>query len=640
MNLHVTSYPLIASLLILALYGILYPRLRKLNLDLLAFLLIIASYSMYLRAFLVDDFTLREVFRYSNSGMPLWLKLAASWASIGGSFLLWTFYTVLIAIAYRIYYWKKKSFNIRVMRLYYILIIALGFLSLTTGAFDSLQTPYKLTTGLGLNPILRSFWMLFHPVFTFAGYAFSLAFAIEVLISNHKKIEKILALLAWLNLSIGIISGAAWAYSVLGWGGYWAWDPVETAELVPWLTLTAYFHSLQLASRGGEKLAAGLTGFFIFYASFMTKAGAQFTASVHTFQEVSSSSLLIAVHFVLGLIFLVLYFRNPGELKFSFKHGLTQSSFSLAYISLILLSLTCFTGIFVPVAYAVITGNLISIGPEYYNTSCAPFVYLFLLALTGCSLRKLINFKQFSYIVAAVITCSSILVLAGVPTGNWIADMLIPASFTGLMATLLSLLLDLKSQSARLIGISLMHFAIPLILLGVALNAALTSGLILQARLNEYVETPYGFSIKFENFSVRASDQIILYRGHLVPEGAFGDFNFKIKFSDNEVDLLIPARAFFVYGCGGEPGIISKGINDIYISIVHADLHNRLKSIIINNAFFGGDYKVESVYIEVKYNPYIGLVWAGCAILVLGEVIATIAYILKISSPSQKKVET
>ena len=603
--------------------GIDYHRASRRRVDLAGLFLTVFSWVLFVFAFLADDFNLVAVYSYSTKDMPVWMKIASSWAGMAGSFILWGLMMAMISAIYRFYGGRRGVFEAMAYRGLLLITAAVMVLSIEVGAFETADVAFRIPAGAGLNPLLRSFWILVHPLFTFAGYAFCLALALHVLLSTRRDVfwERLLAGLAWINLSIGIIAGAVWAYNVLGWGGYWAWDPVETAELVPWLALTAYFHSPQSVGEGGRRLSAALTGFFTFYSSFMTKAGASFTASVHTFEWTPKATLLVVLHFLFGGAILALYLWRPGRFVWTVRRDTTSVAFTLAWWSLLALSLVAFFGIFTPVVYAVVTGDLISVGMEYYNTYSAPLTYLFLIALIGCALRDRLRLKRFAVVVAATGLASVATGLAGVPTGNVLADALIPVLVVSLASASYRLAVDLASLNPRTLGVSVLHVAIPLLLVGVSLNTTLDTGTVLRLEMGQPVETPYGITITYTGYEIRASDWEIFYKGHVIPEGAYGDFIFEATDGENTYTLVLPVRVPFAYGCGSEPRTISQGLDDIYVSILHADFHNRLRNLILENAFYGGNSTADYVIVEVKYNPFIGLVWLGSVLLVGGEIL-------------------
>lgn len=628
-------YGLIGILgIILTVYsGLDYKRSVKNRLDLVGIFFISASWFLFVSAFVMDDFNLVQVYSYSTKDMPLWLKISSSWAGMAGSFILWALMMAVISFFYKLYGIRRNVFEETAYRGLLLITASVMVLSIEVGAFETADVNFRIPAGASLNPLLRSFWILIHPLFTFGGYAFSLALALHVLLSKRKDffLENILAGLAWINLSIGIIAGGVWAYNVLGWGGYWAWDPVETAELVPWLALTAFFHSRLIQGEGAKRLSAALAGFFTFYSSFMTKAGASFTASVHTFEWTPKATLLVVLHFVFGLSILALYAWKPGSIRISVSmNNSYRLAFLFAWVSLIALSLVTFFGIFTPVIYAIVTGGLISVGMDYYNYYSSPFVLLFLASLVGCSLRNRISTRTFIYFIALIYGLGMIFGFYKWPFELRLADFLLPAIIVAVPFTLFRLLSDAFSRRPRFFGLGIIHFAVPLLLLGVVLNVSLDSSVVVELQQNESVDTPYGITLVYTGYEVRASDWEIFYKGHLIPEGAYGDF-IALAYDGNEkYELVLPVRVPFAYGCGSEPKMISKGLHDIYVSIVHADFHNRLRNIILERTFYGNKTAdADYIVVEVKYNPFIDLVWWGSALLVLGGIVTVSTIIVK-----------
>lgn len=213
----------------------------------LACALIATSYLMLVQAFLNNDFSLIEVYSYSSSGLPVGSKIYATWGGASSSMLFLTFF---IGVSYFVYrfrtYEKGRTTDVAAYKIFNLLLIFFVFLILMNSPFQRLSTaPME---GAGLNPLLQTFWMFAHPPVVFAGYVF-IIFAFVLTLTNmsfkersNSRLLKLLLQAAWLTTTLGIAIGGLWAYEVLGWGGYWGWDPVETASLLPWLALTAYFH--------------------------------------------------------------------------------------------------------------------------------------------------------------------------------------------------------------------------------------------------------------------------------------------------------------------------------------------------------------------------------------------------------------
>lgn len=248
-----------------------------------------AALMLLIYYFLTDNFSVWYVYANSNLEMPILYKLSAVWAGREGSLLLWAFLTLLVTSLY-ISANRKDLIKLRVGLIMsafssYLLII----LEFYSNPFITI--PYLPTNGYGLNPLLRTFEMAIHPPVVFLAYSLS-ALLFSVALSQSAKggsasDQKVIARLSWLFLTLGIVIGGWWAYRTLGWGGFWGWDPVENASLLPWITLTLYFHL-----RKHRELFAYLTFTFVLFATFVTRGG--IISSVHSFGSDYSGYMYLA----------------------------------------------------------------------------------------------------------------------------------------------------------------------------------------------------------------------------------------------------------------------------------------------------------------------------------------------------------
>jgi len=231
-----------------------------------------ASFLILCAYFLTDTFSLWYVYSNSNAEMPVIFKFSAVWAGKEGSLLLWALFN-LLATSFYISHGKKSKSKAKVAMVMTALSSYLLLnLVLFSNPFETLQ--YQPLNGVGLNPLLRTVEMVIHPPVVFLGYALaSLLFAVTLFKAEYE--EKV-ARIAWISLTAGIIIGGWWAYRTLGWGGFWGWDPVENSSLLPWLTLTAYFHVTR-----GREIFSYLTFTFVLFATFITRSG--IISSVHAF---------------------------------------------------------------------------------------------------------------------------------------------------------------------------------------------------------------------------------------------------------------------------------------------------------------------------------------------------------------------
>ena len=282
---------------------------------------IIFASAYLLSAIFSHDFSLAYVWEYSNRDLGTPLLLSTFFAGQEGSFLLWALFSVIIGIFLLSYTSKIKYFEAPVMAMFTLIIAFLSLLLILKSPFTLLWDKFsqaKLGSipedGRGLNPILQNFWMVIHPPILFIGFASMaapFAFAVASLI-NKKFNDWIAFAMPWLLfasgiLGLGIILGGYWAYGVLGWGGYWAWDPVENSSLIPWIISVAAIHIMlaQKATGGYKKtnIILNILAFlFVLYSTFLTRSGVLQNASVHSFVEPGAEVYWALVGFILSFL--------------------------------------------------------------------------------------------------------------------------------------------------------------------------------------------------------------------------------------------------------------------------------------------------------------------------------------------------
>jgi cytochrome c-type biogenesis protein CcmF len=253
--------------------------------------LLVAGGAM-MRLLWTHDYSVAYVFQHVSNDLPTLYVVSAFWAGQEGSFLLWAMMGAVIGYALT---FRTGEWEIPVMRVYLPVLLALVGLTVLSAPFE-VAGPAP-ADGAGLNPLLRDPWMAIHPPVTFLGYAV-VAVPFAFAMASLKRPDRMTwvrfalpwALIGWLALGAGIIMGGFWAYKVLGWGGWWGWDPVENASLLPWLTSTALFHGL-LLQRTRRKWAktnvlfAILSFGLVLYSTFLTRSGVLSEASVHSFGQ-------------------------------------------------------------------------------------------------------------------------------------------------------------------------------------------------------------------------------------------------------------------------------------------------------------------------------------------------------------------
>jgi cytochrome c-type biogenesis protein CcmF len=344
-------------------------------------------------AFLRSDFSLSVVQSHSSTTTPTFYKAAAAWSSQEGSLLLWLWLLGLWS-ALVLFLTRHRMRDVQP----YAIAVLLGFATFFGGLlvfavspFDTLAvTPQE---GTGLNPLLRHPSMMIHPPMLYSGYtlwAIPFAFAVGALVVRRVDAEWItatrrFALGAWFFLGIGILLGARWSYAELGWGGYWAWDPVENASLLPWLTGTAFLHSIMVQEKRGmlKTWNASLilaTGTLAILGTFLVRSG--ILDSIHAF---GASTLGVPFVTLIGLmiagsVVLVVSRRDTLRSEHRLDSLLSREAMFLANnLVLVGLAFVVFWGTFFPLISEAITGQKQSLGPPWYDKYTVPLALLLVL---------------------------------------------------------------------------------------------------------------------------------------------------------------------------------------------------------------------------------------------------------------------
>ena len=362
-------------------------------------------------AFANHDFQIAYVAQNSARSMTLAYRLAALWGGQAGSLLLWLFVLLSYSVVC-VQTQRHRNRNLMPWVVATLLSNAVFFLVLVTfvtNPFEKLPIGHVLSDGNGLNPLLQHPVMMIHPVILYTGlvgFAVPFAFALAALVTGEIgsmwfRTTRRWTLFSWLFLSIGIMLGGRWAYEVLGWGGYWAWDPVENASFMPWLPATAYLHSVMIQEKRNmlkswNLLLIGLTYTLCLFGTFLTRSG--IVQSVHAFAQTPLfTSIFLSYVLVNAIAFLVALLARRGQLRTSGRLESMvsrEASFLLNNWVFIAILMVVFWGTLFPVFSEALTGNRIAIGPKFFNTMAGPLA-LFLLFLTGVG--PLIAWRQASF---------------------------------------------------------------------------------------------------------------------------------------------------------------------------------------------------------------------------------------------------
>jgi len=347
---------------------------------------------------IISNFDIDYVARYTSLETPVVYKISALWAGQSGSLLFWLFILSVYATVV-ILQNQRKHHGLMPWVIIAMVIVQMFFLVLTnyvTNPFKPTEADFIVANGNGLNPLLQNVTMAIHPptlYLGFVGFTVPFSFGISALVNRDTSplwIQSIRrwTLVAWLFLSMGIILGGWWAYRELGWGGYWAWDPVENASFMPWLTATAFVHSIIIQEkkdmlRVWNMVLIILTFTLCIFGTFLTRSGVM--SSVHSFTASSLGPIFLAfVFFILVASFGLMYTRINDLRSTKRMESFTsrESGFLFNNMVFVVMCFSVFWGTLFPVISEAVRGTKITVGPPFFNQINIP-IGLILLGLTG-----------------------------------------------------------------------------------------------------------------------------------------------------------------------------------------------------------------------------------------------------------------
>ena len=351
----------------------------------------------------------------TSNSMPVYLRITALWGGQSGSLLFWSWLLAAFTSAVTLRKWDRdKEFLpwvivVSMVTLAFFLLLIVFFENpfsriwrMPTGAFEvAMFQPaggvvFNPGDGQGLNPLLRHPGMIIHPPMLYLGFVsfvIPYAFAMAALITGRTddrwiRITRRWTLIAWLFLSLGLILGGRWAYDVLGWGGYWGWDPVEIAAFMPWLTGTAFLHSVMIEEKRGmlkhwNMVLIILTYSLVIFGTFLTRSGV--LSSVHAFAQSAIGPLFFAFIGITFIISLTFMLRRWDEFKSESQLTSMLSREALFLLNNLLfmgILVVCFWGVIFPLISELATGQKVTVGPPFYERATAP-LFAGLLLLMG-----------------------------------------------------------------------------------------------------------------------------------------------------------------------------------------------------------------------------------------------------------------
>ncbi|HLG19678.1 MAG TPA: cytochrome c-type biogenesis CcmF C-terminal domain-containing protein [Bdellovibrionota bacterium] len=595
-------------------------------------LIVATCAGLLIACFLTGKFQVEYVYSYSNSTMPGFYKVAALWGGQAGSLLFW----VLVLFVYSsavMWVQRNRSHQLLPYVIATLMTIATFFLVIlvfTTNPFNTL--PFTPADGRGLNPLLQNYYMVIHPPSLYLGYVgmtVPFAFAMAALMTGRLDNQWILqirrwTLLAWFFLSMGNLLGASWAYEVLGWGGYWAWDPVENAAFMPWLTATAFLHSVIIQEKRNmlktwNMVLVILSFLFTMTGTFLTRSG--IVSSVHSFAQSGIGS-----YFLGFLVFaitvsgsLVIYRLKDLQSKNTLDSFLSRES-SFLFNNLVLVggAFAILWGTLFPVLSEWIRGTKITVGPPFFNSVMVP-IGLLLLLLTGIGpivawrkttpeqLKQNFLLPVAIAIVASVVTIvftRQIYVVASLSFCAFVLASIVGEYRKGIAVRCRTLnedfvtaLLRLVATNRRRYGGYIVHVAIVMLFVGFTGSAF---------KVEEEMQFKVGETKNIGRYSVRydsLSDQQDAHKDTVYANVSV--FKNGAPFTD-----MHPARVFYKSHVGGEPAQPNTQVSiqrslreDLYMALLTYDPNN------------------QSAFLKVIVHPLVQWIWLGGLCLIFGTFI-------------------
>ncbi|HPX95172.1 MAG TPA: cytochrome c-type biogenesis CcmF C-terminal domain-containing protein [Brevefilum fermentans] len=598
-------------------------------------------------------FELGYVYSVTSRDMPLYMRLTALWGGQSGSLLFWSWLLAGFSLVFGLRKWRQEN-DIFAWALV-VVFFTLGFFLMINVLFESpFERLWHMTDGSrilsllppsgawllipadgqGLNPLLRHPGMIWHPPVLYLGFiGFIIPFALAIgslAAGRHDRrwleIARPWILITWIFLSLGLVLGMRWAYDVLGWGGYWGWDPVEVAALLPWLSATALLHTQILQERRDSfkrwnYALVVLTFVLVIFGTFITRSGV--LSSVHTFAGGSIWLPMLIYTTVLVLVSLGLLAYRWRDLRAEYEpeFGFNKETLVL-FTNLVLLSILviCLLGVIYPLLSELLTNTQITVGPAWYKRITGPLFIVLVLLVGVCPLAvwsgtNLLRLKKRVWFVLLLSVLVPLLtwLLGEVRNGVVLLSLwLVGFSILVMLADYLQQVIAAQRnhgghiisalwmpvrRNLRRYGGVLVHLGIILMTIGIIGIEGLQQEIQTSLIIGEQVELS-GFVFKFESLE-HSEDE-----GRLITEAVLS-----ISRDGKPRGVLYPRREIFTnMGLAiTHPGLKSNLAADLY-------------AILIDWQPGSQDQTAFSIY----YNPLVSWLWIGAAVLTLGAILAVL----------------
>jgi len=588
-------------------------------------LFILLSFICLVFLFINDDFSVRYVAENSNTLLPDRYKISAVWGAHEGSLLLWVLILAFWSLAVSMFSSKLP------IQLVARVLAVLGFISVgfylfmlfTSNPFDR-SLPYFLTEGADLNPLLQDVGLIFHPPILYMGYVgLSVAFAFSVAALLNGSIDSAWArwvkpwtLIAWMFLTLGISLGSWWAYYELGWGGWWFWDPVENASLMPWLVCTALIHSLSVTEKRGAfaswTLLLAIMAFSLsLLGTFLVRSGV--LTSVHAFATDPTRGIFILIFLivVIGGSLLLFAFRGPTKKSSSKFSSLSKELFILANnLILIIITAVILLGTLYPLIADVLGWGKISVGPPYFNLFFVPLTLLLGLLMPVASILRwkktprlnILKYFNGPLILSVIIGGSFPLMyesyepiaVVSIFISSWI--ILITLRDIGhKSSTKVSILDGLKRIKISYWGMVTAHIGVAICIIGVGLTTAYS--------IQRDVRMLPGETISLANYQF----EFVTIEPYEGPNYIADQATVLVTKKNSTIALLKPQkRRYFSSGqTMTEASIDSSIFRDLYIAL-------------------GEPLQGDAWAIRIYIKPFVMWIWIGALFIAMGAVLASL----------------
>ncbi len=594
--------------------------------------LVVLAFAALTQAYVTSDFSVANVVANSHSAKPLLYKISGVWGNHEGSMLLWALILALFGAAVAIFgAGLPDTLRARVLAVQALIGVGfLAFLLFTSNPFERVS-PAPLD-GNGLNPLLQDPGLAFHPPLLYLGYVgFSVTYAFAIAALLEGRVDAAWArwvrpwtLAAWCFLTLGIALGSWWAYYILGWGGFWFWDPVENASLMPWLAGTALLHSaIVVEKRDALKSWTVLLAILAFSLSllgtFLVRSGV--LTSVHAFAQDPARGM-----FILGFLLLVtggglaLYAWRAPQLQGGglFQPVSREGALILNNLLLCTLAATVLLGTLYPLFLDLLTGNKVSVGPPFFNATfvpiCAPlFAALCVGPYLGWKRAELwpalmhLRVAFIAAVIAAIVAATAIdgratLAALAFGFGVW----LILGSLIELAQRLVRTGFRLPPRAA--LGMTIAHAALGVVVLGAVGTGAWNSELMQTMKPGDRASFR-GFEVTLERVENLQGPNYVAERATL-----------RLSVGGKPYTTLQPERRLFTLQRRqvAETAIHTNLLRDLYATL-------------------GEGSAASGWVIRLYYNPLAPWIWLGAALCALGGFVSLSDRRLRIGAPSRTR---